>query len=82
MHMCMGVCVCRQNRLLHVLHSSPHRLVRSFPIRPVEQDHLFIKLLHSYNQYVGVGSVCVLYVCISVGSVDRCVCVCVITKES
>ena len=54
---------------LYSMYLFPHRLVSSLPICPVEQYHLSIRLLHSYNQYVGLGSVCVLHVCMSV-----CVC--------
>ena len=42
----------------------PHRLVCSFPMCPVKQYHLPIKLHHSYNQYVGLGSVCVCVACV------------------
>ena len=69
---------------LYSMYLFPHRLVSSPPICPVEQYHLSIRLLHSYNQYVGLGSVCVLHVCMSGcvgGWVWVCGCGCLCLEE-
>ena len=80
----MWVCVCvrGQHRFLQYftllywfIHWFPHRLVHSFPMCPVKQYHLTVKLHHSYNQYVGLGSVCVCSMCASVWEVGMGVCV-------
>ena len=91
---CVGVC--GQHRFLQYftllywfIYWFPHRLVSSLPMCLVKQYHLFIRLHHS-NQYVGLGSVCVLHVCKGVGGGDGCmctnvyvcVCVCVNLEEN
>ena len=92
-HVGMDVCSCRwvfvsvdnidscniHSPVYWFIYWFPHRLVHSFPMCRVEQSHLSIRRLHSYNQYVGLGSVCVLHVhgCGRLGCVCVCVCVCV-----